>query len=299
MPAALRVGAGVSVSSCRLPPARAGLARVACRRLQPAPLGEGLRADVLVADGLALPYRPGTCDGVLCIAVLHHIASPQRRLALLEQLLRVLRPGGRALVTVWATEQENMRKVRSWQPISAPSAAAGSDGAVAGQSGGGGGGEQGPAEGCPSQQQQRAQQPDAAPGSEGVASGDYFVPWHLPFHRAEAAAAARAAGGVQGAAAAAPVPAGASSSGSGGGCSGSGAAAAAAGAPSAAAAGAPSAAAPAPRLDGAKGAVVFQRYYHLFGRGELEGLVAALPGAALVDSFYDKDNWCAVFERTA
>ena len=42
---------------------------------------------------------------------------------------------------------------------------------------------------------------------------------------------------------------------------------------------------------------MFQRYYHLFERGELEGLVARLPGAALVDSFYDKDNWCAVFER--
>lgn len=93
-----------------------------------------------------------------------------------------------------------------------------------------------------------------------MASGDYFVPWHLPFHRAEAAAAAREAndGARQHAAAG-----------------------------EAAGAGAPAG----PRLDGSKGAVVFQRYYHLFERGELDGLVRRLPGAALVDSFYDKDNW--------
>ena len=238
-------------------PHPAGLASVASRRLQQPPLGEGLRADVAVADGLALPYRPGTCDGVLCIAVLHHIASPARRLALLAQLLRVLRPGGRALVTVWATEQENMRKVRSWQPISAGGAAV--DHA---------------ADAAAGAQQAGSTQPAAEGGA--VASGDYFVPWHLPFHRAEAAAAARAAGG--GAAAAPGAAAGAS--------------------PPADAAGA-APAGTAPRLDSAKGAVVFQRYYHLFERGELEDLIAQVPGAALVDSFYDRDNWCAVFERVA
>eukprot|EP00775_Hariotina_reticulata_P001104 gene1103-1439_t len=36
-------------------------------------------ADVLVADALQLPYRPCSCDGVLCIAVLHHISSRRRR----------------------------------------------------------------------------------------------------------------------------------------------------------------------------------------------------------------------------
>ena len=63
-------------------------------------------ADAFVADALRLPYRPGCADGVLCIAVLHHLSSPARRVRLLRQLLRVLRPGGgRGIVTVWATEQ--------------------------------------------------------------------------------------------------------------------------------------------------------------------------------------------------
>lgn len=51
------------------------------------------------------------------------------------------------------------------------------------------------------------------------------------------------------------------------------------------------------RIDSDKGTVVFDRYYHLFREGELEGLVAAVPGARLADSFYDRDNWCAVLEK--
>jgi ubiquinone/menaquinone biosynthesis C-methylase UbiE len=49
---------------------------------------------VFVADALTLPYRAGSCDAALCIAVLHHISSVQRRIRLLEQLAGVLRPGG-------------------------------------------------------------------------------------------------------------------------------------------------------------------------------------------------------------
>lgn len=49
----------------------------------------------------------------------------------------------------------------------------------------------------------------------------------------------------------------------------------------------------------AQGTVVFDRYYHLFRAGELEALVAAVPGARLAASFYDRDNWCAVLEKLA
>jgi alkylated DNA repair protein alkB family protein 8 len=121
----------------------------------------------------------------------------------------------------------------------------------------------------------RREDEGAAAGGQGPA-GDYLVPWHLPFNRAGGAPAAAAA------AKAAPHP------GEGGDAqrqlAGAGGAAAAPGAA---------------RLDAAKGAVVFQRYYHLFERGELEALVARVPGATLVDSFYDRSNWCAVFERAA
>jgi tRNA (uracil-5-)-methyltransferase TRM9 len=61
--------------------------------------------DVLVCDGLALPCRACCCDAVLCVAVVHHLSSVVRRVAAVRELARVLRPGGRLLLAVWALEQ--------------------------------------------------------------------------------------------------------------------------------------------------------------------------------------------------
>ena len=51
------------------------------------------------------------------------------------------------------------------------------------------------------------------------------------------------------------------------------------------------------RVDRAKGTVVFKRYYHLYDKGELEGLVQRVPGMKLESSFFDKSNWCAIFQK--
>ena len=59
----------------------------------------------------------GALDGVLCIALLHHISTVERRLAMLAELARVLRCGGHAIVTVWASEQEQPGKLAKWEPI--------------------------------------------------------------------------------------------------------------------------------------------------------------------------------------
>ena len=52
--------------------------------------------------------------------MLHHISSRERRLRLITELARALAPGGRALVTVWASEQEEPGKLAKWQPIPGP-----------------------------------------------------------------------------------------------------------------------------------------------------------------------------------
>ena len=59
----------------------------------------------------------GALDGVLCIAVLHHISTVKRRIAMLAELARTLHCGGRALVTVWASEQEQPGKLAKWERI--------------------------------------------------------------------------------------------------------------------------------------------------------------------------------------
>ncbi|KAG8193528.1 hypothetical protein JTE90_003739 [Oedothorax gibbosus] len=63
--------------------------------------------EVLVADCLHLPFRDNCADALISIAVIHHMATRARRIEALRELARVLKPGGRALVYVWAFEQEN------------------------------------------------------------------------------------------------------------------------------------------------------------------------------------------------
>ncbi|XP_021346213.1 alkylated DNA repair protein alkB homolog 8-like [Mizuhopecten yessoensis] len=67
---------------------------------------------VFVGDVMSIPIRSGVCDVCLCIAVLHHLSTEERRLHGLSELLRILRPGGKALIYVWAMEQE-LHKVKS------------------------------------------------------------------------------------------------------------------------------------------------------------------------------------------
>ena len=76
--------------------------------------------EVLVADGLALPFREGAADFAICVAVIHHLSTRERRQDGVRQLLRCVRPrggggdggGGRVLVYVWALEQASSR--RGW-----------------------------------------------------------------------------------------------------------------------------------------------------------------------------------------
>ncbi|NXO80649.1 ALKB8 protein, partial [Sitta europaea] len=59
-----------------------------------------------VCDALSVPIRSGCCDACISIAVIHHFSTAERRLATIRELARLLRPGGTALIYVWAMEQE-------------------------------------------------------------------------------------------------------------------------------------------------------------------------------------------------
>lgn len=64
------------------------------------------------ANILNLPYQHNTFDYVLCIAVLHHLSTENRRKQGLSELIRVTNPGGFIFIQVWAFEQpeESRRK---------------------------------------------------------------------------------------------------------------------------------------------------------------------------------------------
>ncbi|KAJ1352106.1 2OG-Fe(II) oxygenase super [Parelaphostrongylus tenuis] len=61
---------------------------------------------VIRANALCLPFREGA-DAVLLIAVLHHMASSVRRQTAIREILRVLKPGGKACISVWSMDQCN------------------------------------------------------------------------------------------------------------------------------------------------------------------------------------------------
>ncbi|CAO3639109.1 unnamed protein product [Cunninghamella blakesleeana] len=64
----------------------------------------------LVADGLSLPYRSNVFDFAISIAVIHHFSTPERRLAAIKEILRIVKPGGKVLIFVWALEQTKFTK---------------------------------------------------------------------------------------------------------------------------------------------------------------------------------------------
>ncbi|ORZ23325.1 S-adenosyl-L-methionine-dependent methyltransferase [Absidia repens] len=75
--------------------------------------GRGLEG--IVADGMILPYRTNAFDFAISIAVIHHFSTPERRISAIKELLRIVKPGGKVLVFVWALEQTKFTK-RNFQP---------------------------------------------------------------------------------------------------------------------------------------------------------------------------------------
>lgn len=66
--------------------------------------------NVFQCDCLELPLRNGSVDACISIAVIHHLATRERRLQAIEQMVRVLVKGGSALIYVWAKDQQKENK---------------------------------------------------------------------------------------------------------------------------------------------------------------------------------------------
>lgn len=165
----------------------------------------------IVADTLALPHPPGTFDFAISIAVIHHLSTPERRIAAVKAILETLREGGSALLYVWALEQKSSR--RGWDE----------------------GHEQ-----------------------------DVMVPWVLKSGK-KAVKAAVSKSGKETAEAGIVKPSNAT-------------------------------------VEAGKRAATpertFQRYYHLYRKGELEFDVLAAGGKVL-ENGYERDNWWAIVSRSS
>ncbi|CAG9860944.1 unnamed protein product [Phyllotreta striolata] len=70
--------------------------------------------EIFAANCLKIPIKDNCVDGAISIAVIHHLANDERRFSALEEIARILKPGGRALVYVWAKEQEKDQEKSSY-----------------------------------------------------------------------------------------------------------------------------------------------------------------------------------------
>jgi ubiquinone/menaquinone biosynthesis C-methylase UbiE len=61
---------------------------------------------LLQGDAATLPVRTGCVDLAVYVATLHHLRPRERRVASLDELARVLAPGGSALLSAWSVEHD-------------------------------------------------------------------------------------------------------------------------------------------------------------------------------------------------
>jgi len=61
----------------------------------------GFPVKLQVADARALPFSGNTFDWAIAVAAYHHLQGRDEQIKALRELLRVLKPGGEAFLTVW------------------------------------------------------------------------------------------------------------------------------------------------------------------------------------------------------
>ncbi|XP_037942700.1 uncharacterized protein LOC119675566 [Teleopsis dalmanni] len=110
-------GSGRYLTHCNPAICTVGVDR--CHRLSKVAKEKG--GEVALCDNLELPFRDESFDAVLSLAVVHHFATTERRVSALRELARILRIGGRVVITVWALEQRHRRfesqdVLIPWQP---------------------------------------------------------------------------------------------------------------------------------------------------------------------------------------
>ncbi|CAL9683877.1 unnamed protein product [Knipowitschia caucasica] len=225
---------------------------------------------VFVSDALSVPLRTASCDACISIAVIHHFSTPKRRIEAVCELVRLLRPGGQALIYVWAFEQEyNKQKSKylkdSKDSISTEHGSNGESSAQRIKSV-----EDGDIE------SNMSSPPKVTQGRLSVHTNrtafntqDLLVPWHLKDGKRE-----HVKEETQG-------------------CQKNSTASIKTGNEP-----------PSPGLQdksqsstAAVSAPVFHRYYHVFQKGELEQLCGQVAGVKVLSSYHDQGNWCVILQK--
>uniref|UniRef100_G1NQI0 Methyltransferase type 11 domain-containing protein n=1 Tax=Meleagris gallopavo TaxID=9103 RepID=G1NQI0_MELGA len=221
-------------------------------------------SQAFVCDALSVPIRSGSCDACISIAVIHHFSTAERRLAAIRELARLLKPGGMALIYVWAMEQEyknqkskylkekhgskdkeevsstgvSQRLLDDQKPDSSSQGSACSDRLL----------DDSEDKDCAAKQVLDSTLP-VHTNRTSFHSQDMLVPWHLKRGIKKKGASADEVS----------FPAGCKES--------------------------------------QELSPVFHRYYHVFREGELEAACRSLDCVRILKNYYDQGNWCVVLEK--
>jgi SAM-dependent methyltransferase len=64
------------------------------------------------------PLETNIFDSVISIAVIHHLSTRERRISMLKEIIRILKPCAKCLITAWATEQTHTKTLSKATKIS-------------------------------------------------------------------------------------------------------------------------------------------------------------------------------------
>ncbi len=71
--------------------------------------GLGIDYPLVQGNVLGLPFKAHSFDYVMCVAVIHHLDSSKKRIKALNEMRRVLKKGGRGMITVWNRNQPRFK----------------------------------------------------------------------------------------------------------------------------------------------------------------------------------------------
>ena len=57
-----------------------------------------------------LPFNDNTFDYAICISVVHHLSTHDRRMKAIQEMVRVVKPGGQILFNMWSVENQDKRQ---------------------------------------------------------------------------------------------------------------------------------------------------------------------------------------------
>ncbi|KAM8903176.1 tRNA (carboxymethyluridine(34)-5-O)-methyltransferase alkbh8 isoform 2-T2 [Spinachia spinachia] len=256
-----------------------------------------------VSDALSVPLRTASCDACISIAVIHHFSTQERRLAAVRELVRLLKPGGRALIYVWAFEQE-YKKERSKYLREHPEKPSPTENTQAGSI------QEAHGESSIHTSGHLEDLQDATDGKLSVHTNrtafntqDLLVPWHLKegkkrveeeFREVERGEESTKTLGSNSVAKLGCNPDPSTGFLSNTGCGSGLDTSAATRSPDSN----PSACGDTTQTtSSALKSPVFHRYYHVFQQGELEQLCSQEAGVTLQSSYHDQGNWCVILVK--